>query len=437
MKNNFLQNVQKNIETYDLLKKDEPVLVAFSGGFDSVCLALCLKELGYTFALAHLNHGLRETAERDANFCRNFAQKLGVPFYYKKADVEKEAAEQKITVETAGRNARYAFFESIEGYAKIATGHHKNDLAETVLQHLIRGTGSKGLTGIAPKRGNIVRPLLCVTRAEIEAFVSAYNITPCQDETNESSHYNRNRIRLEVMPLLQRENEHVTENIVRTAKLIAQDEDFLKQAAAGYVMQNKIDIEVLKTLHPALSCRALRLAYTHAAGTAKDFEQKHVSYILENLKPHGEILHLCFDVVCKAEYGVLVFEKKQEASPFCYEIKPDCTVNIPEIGRTFTLFVSDKPETDHYFDFTQLKNKSLYIRSPREKDKFYPFGSTGGKGLNKILIDLKIAASARKALPLLADDTEILSVIGIKRSKFYKTDQTTEKYLNIREEIHE
>ncbi|MBR3942489.1 MAG: tRNA lysidine(34) synthetase TilS [Clostridia bacterium] len=434
MKNNFLEIIQKHIEKYDLLKKDEPVLVAFSGGFDSVCLALCLKELGYTFGLAHLNHGLRENAEQDASFCRSFAQKLNVPFYYKEVNVAKMASEQKITVETAGRNARYDFFADIKGYDKIATGHHKNDLAETVIQHLIRGTGLKGLTGIAPKRDNIVRPLLCVTRSEIEAFVSSYGITPQTDETNQSTDYNRNRIRLEVMPLLERENENVTENIARTAFLAAQDEEFLEQSASCYVQENKIDIDLLKTLHPALACRALRLAYANAAGTQKDFEQRHVSYILENLKSHGEIMHLCFDVICKAEYGMLIFEKKKEYVPFCYEITPDCTVKIPEIERTFLVFVSDKPQGDHYFDYSELKNKPLYIRSPREGDKFYPFGTTGGKGINKLLIDLKIPATERKKLPLLTTDSEILNIIGIKRSRFYPSTAQTIKFLNILEE---
>ena len=437
MKNNFLAKIQKNIDENRLLHKSEKVLVAFSGGFDSICLALCLKELGYTIGLAHLNHGLRENAEKDAAFCRAFAEQLGVPFHYRKTNIHEIAVQQKISEETAGRNARYAFFADVKGYDKIVTGHHKNDLAETVMQHLIRGTGLKGLTGILPKRDNIVRPLLAVTRDEIEAFVSLYGITPCTDETNQSTQYNRNRIRLEIMPLLQKENENVIENIARTASLAVQDEDFLEQTAAKYVTHNKIDIEKLKTLHPALACRALRTAYAYAAGTTKDFEQKHIAYILENLKNHGEILHLCFDVVCKAEYGTLVFEKKTSATDFCVQVQPNSSVYIPQIDRTYHLYVTNQPETEHYFDYDALKNQKLFIRSPKQGEPFFGFGAPGKKAINKVFIDLKIPLCQRQSMPLLTTETEILSIIGVKRSDHYKTNEKTQKYLNIREEYHD
>lgn len=432
---NSLEMVRQTIEKYNLIEKNEKVLVAFSGGYDSLCLALCLKELGYTIGLAHVNHGLRKSAKRDADFCKAFAMQHNLPFYYKEENVCALAETEKISAETAGRNVRYAFFESIAGYDKIATGHHKNDCAETVLQHLIRGTGLKGLGGIAPKRGKIIRPLINLTRAEIEAFVNEKGVVPCDDETNQSLEYERNRVRLEILPAMQKENSRVVDNLCRTAELLRQDEDLLRNLASEYVSENSIDISLLQSLHPALAVRALRLAYAHTAGTEKDLEQKHIAYILENLKPHGDIIDLCFDVVCTAQYGKLLFIKKQQDDvSYCFAVESDSTVHIPQIGRTFRLFTSDKPESNHYFCMNSLENKQLFIRSPKETDKFYPFGAEGGKALNKVLIDLKIPKDKRKALPLLTTNDEVLSIIGIKRSRFYPTNAQTIKYLNVQEE---
>ncbi|MBQ2966709.1 MAG: tRNA lysidine(34) synthetase TilS [Clostridia bacterium] len=433
---NSLQTVQQTIDAFHLLERGEKVLVAFSGGYDSVCLALCLKELGFSIGLAHVHHGLRETADRDADFCKAFAERLDVPFHFCKTDVKAIADAKKISTETAGRNVRYTFFESIEGYDKIATGHHKNDCAETVLQHLIRGTGLKGLTGISAKRDKIIRPLIGLTRAEIESYVNEKGIVPCADETNQRTDYARNRIRLEMIPLLQKENGNAVENICRTASLLEQDEDFLTQTARKYVSDNQIEISVLKTLHPAIAGRALRLAYAHTAGTAKDFEQKHISYILSHLKEHGDILNLCFSVTCKAQYGKLLFVKNtDEAVVYCYEIQPDSAIDIPETGRRFRLTVSESaPLSEHYFDLNALGDQKLFLRSPNADDRFFPFGMNGSKRLSKLLIDLKIPENKRKQLPLFATDREILCIPGFKRSRFYPTDTQTKKYLNLLEE---
>ncbi|MBR4030614.1 MAG: tRNA lysidine(34) synthetase TilS, partial [Clostridia bacterium] len=182
MKSN-LEKIEDTIKKYQMFSLKDKILVAFSGGCDSVCLALCLNKLGYNIALAHVNHGIRKTADNDEKFCVEFAKKLNIPIFISKPDVTKYALDNKISVETAGRILRYEFFYSLNEYNYIATAHHKNDLAETVLQHLVRGTGCKGLTGIIPVRDNIVRPLIELDRAEIEDIVSSLNEEYCTDST--------------------------------------------------------------------------------------------------------------------------------------------------------------------------------------------------------------------------------------------------------------
>ena len=438
MKNN-LKKISDALSAYNMFDKNDRILVAFSGGCDSVCLALALCNLGYKIGLAHVNHNLRETASRDEAFCRDFAKKLNIPIHIACPDVKGYAEMNKISLETAGRILRYEFFEQLTEYNKIATAHHKNDCAETVLQHLVRGSGLKGLTGILPVRdGKFVRPLIGITRKEVEDIVSSYNESFCTDETNFSDEYSRNRIRLNVIPLLEQENERAVDNICKTASLLKSDEEFLTHLAKEHIKNNKISVDVLKGLPSPLAYRVLRQLFENAAGTSKDFEARHIEYILSHLKEHGDILDLPFNVTASSQYGEIVFYKKSTYTDFCEELLMGENV-FPELNLKITLNISDKkPKKGTYLDNKKLGCNKLYARFPKESDYFVPLGSDGGKNLSKVLIDMKIPRIKRPSTVLIASSEEIISIAFKKRSFAYSCDENTKEFLIILEEnIHE
>ena len=213
-----------------LPEKGGVILCAVSGGRDSICLLDYLhtlgQERGFTAAAGHLNHLMRPTAQRDEDFVRSFCARRGIPFYTERADVYALCGTWGLTVEETGRRARYEFLQRTAetiGAEKIATAHHQNDLAETVLLQLLRGTGPQGLTGIPPVRGNIVRPLLDTPRRDIERYIAEHELAYVTDETNGDTAYARNRLRLEIWPELEGINPRAAEHIACTADILRRE----------------------------------------------------------------------------------------------------------------------------------------------------------------------------------------------------------------------
>ncbi|MBS7345579.1 MAG: tRNA lysidine(34) synthetase TilS, partial [Caryophanon sp.] len=205
--NKFLDTLMKE----EIIGKEDRILVAFSGGIDSVALLCLLLEVRESFGLrlgaAHLNHGFRENADADEAFCRSFCEEKEVPFFSRKMDVEAYAKAEKVSFEMAGRTLRYAFFEKVmdeQGFSKCATAHHLDDQVETVLLNLVRGTGLKGLTGISPVRGRYIRPLLFYKKSELLGYLEKNQISYRHAHTNDEVEYQRNRIRNAVLPYLEK-----------------------------------------------------------------------------------------------------------------------------------------------------------------------------------------------------------------------------------------
>lgn len=287
--------VKNTIEKFDLLNKEDKVLVAVSGGPDSISLLNILHELGYNICTAHINHGIRENADNDEKFVKEFCEKRNIPCFIKK--VKLKEIESDMTTEELGRKIRYDFFDEIvkqENCTKIATAHNANDNAETVLMNMIRGTGLSGLKGIDISRDKIIRPLLEITRSEIEEYCQSENLNPCHDESNDQTIYTRNKIRLELIPYIEKNiNSNIVNNINRMAEIISSEEEYIKRQVNIAYEDTLIAEEEGRTVcnlkkfnqYDNVIQKRLIIKYiTKALGNAKDIERVHIEDILKLCK---------------------------------------------------------------------------------------------------------------------------------------------------------
>ena len=276
------------------------VLCGVSGGRDSICLLDYLHRLGqrrgFTAAAGHLNHLMRPTAQRDEDFVRAFCAERGIPFYTEKADVYGLCGTWGLTVEETGRRARYDFLRrtaAAVGAERIATAHHRDDLAETVLLQLLRGTGPQGLTGIPPVRDGIIRPLLDTPRRDIEQYIEENGLAYVTDETNGDLHYARNRLRLEVWPMLEGINPEAAAHIARTADILRRENAYLDELAAARLpeAERAVDCGALLAAPEALRPRMLRLLLERLGTGRKDVGAVHLA-ALERLAAGEGVLAL-------------------------------------------------------------------------------------------------------------------------------------------------
>jgi tRNA(Ile)-lysidine synthase len=265
-----------------------------SGGADSVTLLSVLlglkQELGINVSAAHLNHCLRgEESDRDEQFVRELCNRLDVPLVYERADVKGFAERESLSIELAARKIRYEFLERVSD-GVIATAHTANDNIETVLHNMVRGSGLKGICGIPPKRGRFIRPLLEVTREEIEQYCERNGLGYCIDSTNKNTVYTRNFIRHSVVPNLVEVNSNAIKNVSQMSKILRDDADYLNKTAANVLetVRNEegLDVEGLKALHPAVASRCVALFYEQQVGKVP--ECTHVSSVLELLETNGK-----------------------------------------------------------------------------------------------------------------------------------------------------
>ena len=275
-----------------MIEEGDKVLVAVSGGPDSLSLLHVLNELKYPICVAHVNHGLRENADIDEAFVRDFCQEKNIPFFAKKVNLKE--MQDKMTVEEAGRKIRYDFFYEVmekEGCTKLATAHNSNDNAETVIMNLIRGSGISGLKGIEPMRGNLIRPLIDISRAEIEEYCKKHHLNPRIDETNFEEHYTRNKVRLKLIPYIEENiNENVVGNINRLSKIILEEEKFIENETNKVFHEILIDeneekmIYHLKAFNEAdvvIRKRIIKKSIINLLGNAKDIEKVHMDDIVK------------------------------------------------------------------------------------------------------------------------------------------------------------
>lgn len=291
----MLEKVKSIIKKYNLITENDKVLIGVSGGPDSITLLNTLYKLGYNICTAHINHGIRENADSDEKFVKEFCLSRNIPCFIKK--VKLKEIDSDMTLEELGRKVRYDFFEEImkqENCTKIATAHNANDNAETVLMNLIRGTGMVGLKGIEITRGNIIRPLLEITRKEIEEYCENENLNPCYDESNSETIYTRNKVRLELIPYIEKNiNSNVINNINRMSEIISAEEEYInKQVENSYndcIIAEEdgrivCNLKKFNELEDTIQKRLIIKFIMKTIGNVKDIEKVHIQDILKLCK---------------------------------------------------------------------------------------------------------------------------------------------------------
>ena len=397
----MLNKVSAFIRQYQMLQPGETVICAVSGGADSMALLwsmyLLREKLDIHLAAAHFNHGLRgPESDRDEKFVRSFCADYQIPFYAGAAEVT--AGEKGL--EAAAREARYAYFRTLPG--KIATAHTADDNAETVLLHLIRGTGLKGLGAIAPVNGSLIRPMLGVTREEVLAFLEEYHISYVTDSSNETDAFLRNRIRHHVMPLLKGENPRLAQNVSSMALRLRQDEEALAQTP-------EYRVDVLRQMHPAKRSRAIS-ACLELWGV-REPEAAHVALVEQLVfseKPSAQADLPGGITVCR-NYGKLERQTEQQILEPVELICPGQTL-LPALGLKVTCAVAESIREDPDC-FTVNPEGRMILRSRQPGDAICLLG--GKRSLKKLFIDRKIPASKRMQIPVIADDRGVLGVYGV------------------------
>ena len=390
------------IRQHDLISSGDQVVCAVSGGADSMALLFAMyllkEKMGIRLAAAHFNHNLRG-AESDADeaFVRDFCAGYGIELFVGAAQVK--AGEKGL--EAAAREARYAFFATLPG--KIATAHTADDNAETVLLHLVRGTGLKGLGGIAPRRGNILRPMLSVTRQDVCAFLEEYHIPHREDSSNQGDEFLRNRLRHHVMPLLKAENPSLAENLSATALRLRLDEQALQEIAA---FTEPLDVRWLRGQNPAIRSRILE-SFLKKQGVrepeAAHIAQAEALVFSENPSafarfPGGVLIRRQYDILITADESA-VLDAVTLACP-----------GVIEWGE-YRLVCRPAEQIINTRDvFTVNPCGDVTLRSRTAGDAIRLSG--GSKTLKKLFIDRKIPASERPGIPVLADEQGILGVCG-------------------------
>lgn len=445
-----------------MLSAGDGVVIAVSGGPDSLCLLHLMyrlsKHLNLRLIVAHLNHCMRPEAEKEALGVKALAEEMSLPFVTRAVDIKKLKKEKGISEEEAGRLARYSLLFDVAreyGASKIALGHHLDDQAETVLLNIIRGTGPDGLAGILPltRRGSyiLIRPLLCFRRTEIEEFCREQNLSPYTDSTNLELYYTRNKLRLELIPQLEREyNPRIREALFGLSKLAAADRKLLQGLARQYykklvnIDNDKIIInrDGLVKLPSALQGRVLRLALSHYLPAGR-INRKHISRlsVFARTGQAGKVIIFPDRVEARCLDDQLVLSprgtyatKKIEQE---FELPVPGRVVLPD-GIIITAEIKDKddvswpPEPSRAFlDYASIQKLSLKVAYRLPGDRFFPQGAAGSKKLKDFLIDQKIPLHQRDCLPLVKVDDIIIWVAGQRIAHPFRVTGKTEKVLEL------
>jgi tRNA(Ile)-lysidine synthase len=444
----LLDRIRRTIRRHDLAAQDTRVVIALSGGGDSVALAHLLRELDAAGELsvagvAHFNHQLRDAADRDEAFCRSLAAERGWPFLAGREDVRSRATREHRSIEDAARVARHEFFARARTHFSadlIAVGHTRDDQAETFLLRLLRGAGPRGLSAMHPRSGDVIRPLLDCRRAELRAYLDARGLASVDDETNADVAIPRNRVRAELLPLLeQRFNPSIVDVLASQAELARDDWNWMLDELESKNLEVRSEnsepgtrnLELAPLVHAPRALRRLALwrAMTGAAG-GRTVSLAHVEAVLDLLDspgPGGSI-DAPGHVVERVGNRVVLRSGRSDdaqAAPdfFRYPLSVPGEVALPEHGCVVSAELAAAGGA--HAPRATVRNRAtavitadgwtapLAVRNRRPGDRFRPFGLDGQKKLQDFLVDRKVARAARDRVPLVVDENDrILWVAG-------------------------
>ena len=473
-----MKRIEKFIQKYHMLTCGDKVIAGVSGGADSVCLFLMLLEvrekIGFDLIAVHVHHGLRgEAADQDQRFVEALCEQHRIPLEIFRVNLESIAKKRKQSLEEAGRMVRREAFDSVckkYGGNKIALAHHQNDNAETLLWNLSRGTGLDGLGGIRPVNGKFIRPLLCMNRKEIEEYLAKRKQSYCIDETNAGTDYTRNKLRHLVLPILEEQvNSAAVRHMNETMEQIWELQEYMQeQVEAAYqecVQEHfekacwiQIQQKSFETFPELIKKMVIRKGMEQVGGKKRDLSHKHVDVMMELMnKQVGRTLDLPYEMHAKRNYEGIRLEKQRTYSfgeEKKAEIMQECMseLNIP--GETIladrnlklrckilekpkNLSIKDIPQKIYtkWFDYGIIKS-SLYIRTRQAGDTIVIDEKGHQKKLKNWFVDEKIPKEVRDSHLLLAENNEILWVLGHRMSQAYQVKQSTKWILQIEVETY-
>jgi tRNA(Ile)-lysidine synthase len=454
----MLKKVKAWIDKHNLLPQGSSVVVACSGGPDSLVLVHMLsrliKDYDLSLAAAHVDHMFRgKEAQADAQFVAAFCRQLGLRCYQTAIDVPRYMEENGLSAEEAARIVRYSYLRKVAnklGGALIATGHHRDDQAETVLMHLLRGSGGEGLGGMKAQNGDIIRPLLALNRQEIEAYCAQYKWQPRLDSTNLSTEYLRNDLRLNLLPQLRRTyNPAITDALCRTAEIIGDEHDLVRQAAEAAwpeIVNIKesgawsIKVAGLARLHIAVQRELFRQIIEKKQGHLKGITFLHVEKLIQLgiFGQTGSIIELPGGCIFRKEYASLIVETggirtKARIGPPGIRLTVPGITHLPDGRRLEARLVEARPvkkAAAAIFDWQQLK-APLYVRTRCAGDRFHPLGMRGSKKVKDFFIDAKVPQRARDETLIFCDAQEIIWLGGYRQAEYGKVTSSTKEFLEI------
>jgi len=454
----MIKKVIKTIERYKLLNKEDRVVAAVSGGPDSTALLVALAQiaslLDFSIIVAHFNHGLRGAkSDEDEKYSQELAKKMGLIFVSGKMD--QKLRQKGESPEDFYRQQRYQFLNKVaEDYnaQKIALGHNIQDQAETVLLNLLRGSGLEGLKGILPMReGKFIRPLIEVSRGEIIAFLSEAGISYCQDSSNESKIYLRNKIRGELIPYLKEKfNPRIEENLAQMAEILRQDDDYIgnsvQEAMKSTYIQNQsnrisLNIEYVKGLAPAIRSRLFKKILESLNPEKNGFSFSNIKTLerLAQITESGKRFSLPLGIEAKREYNNLILTRDKAC---CNQVDYEYPVNIPgiihvkETNRTISIEKTSRDKMERhsknkvYLDLDKIQ-QPVILRNRRDGDRFQPLGMKGRQKIKSLFINQKIPRDKRNEVMLLVDQNSVIWIENMHLSDRVKISPQTINILGL------